>query len=222
MVLERPRQAWRRYQAPAAAGTLLLGAAVLVAYLVAGSRGVPVAEDAAPDATLADAQARSIRRADAQARPGASPIDAAALRARQATILSSPPGAVVRLDGVRLGVTPVTRRIPTRAGRLTIGLRGYHTWTRRVPPGVDALRISIHLKPMPGRLYITTKTADGAPIWADVLLDGRPVGRTPLTIRAAAGRHRLVIRRSGFSTFSKMIRVRPGRRTTEVIQLQSP
>ena len=71
-----------------------------------------------------------------------------------------------------------------------------------------------------GRLEVFTLHADRT-LWAEVLIDGKRVGRSPLMLRrVTAGPHRVKVRRSGFRTITKKVTVRPGRRIKLVIDLE--
>jgi len=66
----------------------------------------------------------------------------------------------------------------------------------------------------PGKLTVQSRAGRAGPyVWADVLLDGKPVGQTPLTLESvSAGAHRVEVRRAGYSADAQSIRVRPGGR----------
>jgi tRNA A-37 threonylcarbamoyl transferase component Bud32 len=64
-----------------------------------------------------------------------------------------------------------------------------------------------------GHLTVQSKSAvDGEYLWADVLVDGKKVGRTPLLgFPVAAGPHRVTLRRPGFAAVTKRVVVKAGR-----------
>ncbi|MDY0061381.1 MAG: PEGA domain-containing protein [Myxococcota bacterium] len=106
-------------------------------------------------------------------------------------VASRPPGAEVLIDGQTVGKTPLHRPQQT-AGRLRI--------TLRYPLHLEAskevelarggkLELSETLTPAYGTFEIVS-----VPPGADVLLDGRPVGQTPATLREVPlGQHRLAL-----------------------------
>ncbi|MCC6751253.1 MAG: protein kinase [Deltaproteobacteria bacterium] len=61
-------------------------------------------------------------------------------------------------------------------------------------------------------LLVQSKEAEGgAPLWADVYLDGRMVGQTALTLRGlAAGVHRVELRRAGYRSAARRVVLEPG------------
>jgi hypothetical protein len=73
-----------------------------------------------------------------------------------------------------------------------------------------------------GELVVQSRSAeDGHHLWADVYLDGRPVGQSTLTLKAVpAGQHRLEVRRSGYATPPQVVTIRPGERTRAAFVLR--
>ncbi|MCA9670839.1 MAG: PEGA domain-containing protein, partial [Myxococcales bacterium] len=73
-----------------------------------------------------------------------------------------------------------------------------------------------------GSLAIQSKSAAGTHLWANVLLDGKPVGRTPLTLeRVRVGRHLVVVRRAGYTPARAWVWVRPGQRSRARLRLSA-
>jgi len=71
-----------------------------------------------------------------------------------------------------------------------------------------------------GRLRVVT-IFDGQPQWANVRLDGKAVGKTPIIgLRVKAGKHRIKVSKTGFKRQSRRIRIQPGKTTTVVFKLQ--
>lgn len=68
---------------------------------------------------------------------------------------------------------------------------------------------------------VVQSVAGGAPMWADVFVDGRYRGRTPLVLRAlAAGKHRLRLVREGFALDERDVIVQAGRARRILIVLR--
>ena len=59
--------------------------------------------------------------------------------------------------------------------------------------------------PMQGAFQITTK-----PIGADVVVDGKSLGHTPIVADLMAGKHRIVVSKEGYATIEKQIEMRDG------------
>ena len=69
-----------------------------------------------------------------------------------------------------------------------------------------------------GRLTVQSKSEDGRYLWAEVYVDGRRIGRTPIMRRRLpAGPHRVELRRGGYRTVAREVTLRPGAR--EVMSL---
>jgi len=101
-------------------------------------------------------------------------------------IVSIPPGAHVAVDGKpQSGVTPIVLR-EVHAGatyRIVITHPGYRVWDRRevIPEGGRAVKVIASLKPV-----VVTLHVESTPAAAEVFLNGRSVGKTPLTLTELA------------------------------------
>ncbi|HVU53255.1 MAG TPA: PEGA domain-containing protein, partial [Polyangia bacterium] len=140
---------------------------------------------------------------------------AAAARA-ELTVESTPPGARVLLDGRDMGApTPTTlhveRPAPGQAHRLELRLPGYRAWEAKaveLRPGDHAI-YRAELEAPATRLVVTTD-----PPGAEVAVDGRTVGRTPLgnvTLAADGRAHALRLRRHGFLDVTEEIALADGK-----------
>ena len=64
-----------------------------------------------------------------------------------------------------------------------------------------------------GWLTVQSKSVDGRYLWAEVYLDGRRIGRTPVVgRRLSSGAHQVQLRRAGFRAASRRVVLRPGAR----------
>ena len=62
---------------------------------------------------------------------------------------------------------------------------------------------------------------DGRPMWANVYVNGTPRGQTPVVVRGLpTGRHRLELRRAGFRTAARTVRLSASRTTRVKLQLR--
>ncbi len=126
------------------------------------------------------------------------------------TIVSSPAGAAVRIDGRKAGVTPLAG-VELAAGvhRVVLSLARYRTLDQQVE--VEGLgrrqRFTFRLLPGWGELHLASR-----PAGARVLEGERKLGRTPLMVELMAGRHRLLVRKDGYSDGLLEIDVAAGER----------
>lgn len=120
-------------------------------------------------------------------------------------IKSTPPGAEVWIDGVKeKGVTPLTVTKLTADAHLLVVRKGksQHQAMVQVKPD-EFTTVTAALRQAGGRVSVIT-----SPPEAKVLLDGKEVGQTPTIIRGISfGSHVLEIRKSGFVTERKTVKV---------------
>ncbi len=133
-------------------------------------------------------------------------------------VLSSPPGAQVRIDRVLQGETPYEGRgfVP---GTHLVELRrdGYQVY--QVQAVVEANRrteVSTTLEPVPpvGRLSLSSE-----PSGARVYLDGAERGLTPLSLEATPGLHEVRVEADGYLAETVTAEVRAGAETPLALTL---
>jgi hypothetical protein len=122
-------------------------------------------------------------------------------------------GAVVRVDGVELGRTPLDKALRAATGThfVEVVKPGYEPAHREVQVKAQSVtRVRIVLdateKPM-AQVWIRSRLID-----AEVWLDGKRIGRTPLdqSIPVLAGRHAVEVKRRGYLTARKSVAVDQG------------
>ena len=122
------------------------------------------------------------------------------------SIDSVPTGATVLLDGNLIGTTPLAGT-PSAPGthRLEVTLDGYESYAEGIEFDTGANPMpTVTLREM-GQLDIDANRPN-----AQVSINGRRAGRTPLRISRTAGQYRVSVSVAGFSTFSQTVRVDPG------------
>lgn len=140
--------------------------------------------------------------------------------AGQLVLESTPPGAAVSLNGQPLGETPVIHeRLQAGTHQVTLSRPGYQSVSLRVTIQNDlTTRKRVTMTPerrkSPGELVIESK-----PSGADVYLDGRWLGKTPLHVPVAAGTHRLSLRHPGYEASARTVRVVSDLTTTQRLTL---
>lgn len=134
-----------------------------------------------------------------------------AVRPRVAVIEvgSVPAGAAVfvdRRDLAARGVTPLSIAAPAGRHHVFVVLDGYGLAESDVDAVVgQTARYAARLDALPSALSIDVA---GAP--AQVLVDGRPAGTTPVRLSVAAGIHDVRVRRVGSEELRERVELRPG------------
>jgi hypothetical protein len=156
-------------------------------------------------------------------------------------VRSTPAGARVFIDGKEAGVTPQTvRELPRGTHVVRVMRDGYTTEERRV--AITALRPaqsltvelsrqraavdrsgSLPLPSTPGTVgrFIGALVVDSRPSGAQVFLDGKQIGTTPLRVETVdAGSHALRIDLDGYRRWTSAVRVVAGERNRVTASLE--
>lgn len=128
-------------------------------------------------------------------------------------INSSPQGAQVFLNGRSVGNTPLTVRVVPGRQDVELRLAGYEPYRTsvNVNPG-QTVNINATLertRPSTGTLVVNS-----SPQGAQVYVDGRFVGNTPLSIFINPGRTDVEIRLDGYDTYRTSVVINPGQTVT--------
>ena len=121
------------------------------------------------------------------------------LRGRIATIVvrTNAPAARLLIRQKDEGIINQEKRLSTRAGSASIEVdaEGYETFRHDVELSAGAtLVVEANLTPKKRDALVVVRTMPSA----DVLFDGRALGRSPLQVRATPGEHELVARADGY------------------------
>ncbi|MEM9862042.1 MAG: serine/threonine-protein kinase [Myxococcota bacterium] len=122
-------------------------------------------------------------------------------------VVSDPPGATLDVNGTRIeGVTPITLPDARIGQRLRLEARqdGYQPWRREVVVEPGASRHIAVLEPIRHDVRIET-----TPPGAQVEIDGRPVGPSPVVLqdRTVGQTLRLRVRKSGYQSLQRDLEV---------------
>jgi hypothetical protein len=124
--------------------------------------------------------------------------------------VTSEKGARVIVAGIERGLAPLSLRLPVgRYMMRVVSEDGHRAYSSR-PPGVlvaarSPTNLLANLEPLFGKLRL-----ESTPAGAEITLDQRALGRTPIgPIAIAAGLHRVAARRSGFRAEWREILVAP-------------
>ncbi|HXU68610.1 MAG TPA: PEGA domain-containing protein [Polyangia bacterium] len=181
-----PLPAWlRRAPVPQLAAAVLVS---LVVMFVARARSVPhaataiaaAAHAAAPAPTTVATAPTAVATAPTAAapQPAARPVPARAPATVSLEIATRPPGAAVSLDGTPVGVAPLALEIAAGPHQVSLSKARYAPVASTVAaPG----KLDIALERPRGTLVV-----ESTPSAADVLVQGRRQGKTPLRLDVAA------------------------------------
>lgn len=149
--------------------------------------------------------------------PSPSPSRSPAVGVGDLYIATTPPGAEIVLDGKgrKERSDVLLKGIPAGDHNVVVskdylGAAG----TVTVVPGKVA-RLELSLEPKPGSLLVTTQ-----PFGAQIILDGREIGTSPVRTEVPAGRYRLEIRLRGYASVDRWMEVIPGRDNEVDVTLQ--
>ena len=126
------------------------------------------------------------------------------------TIVSTPPGATVKLDGRKLtGVTPYTEKgVPVGKHTLLVSAAGYLAVTR--PVDITSGAATTATFPLVAVSQGTVKVTSTPP-GADIFVDGAAANKkTPSEFTLAKGDHTFMVRMQGYDEAGDLIHVSPG------------
>ena len=133
-------------------------------------------------------------------------------------IMSMTAGATIYLDDKKLGIVPMEDPIevtPNEPHALRLQKRGFATFTDtfKLKAG-ESREVEADLVPSGGILKLTCNIRR-----AQVMLDGKPIGRTPFDGDVPPGKHKLEIIAPGKTPAARLIDVRAGKEITLDIKL---
>jgi len=166
------------------------------------------------------------------------PLPAGITRTGTLAVSSTPAGALVSLDGVEKGITPITiTGVSAGLHQLRVSRQGYEDYSTRVAiwPG-KTVTVPVTLKapsapttvptpvptPVPTSITRTgTLSVNSTPTVATVYLDGVELGITPITVTGVSGGfHQLRVARQGYEDYSTRVAIWPGKTTTVPVTLK--
>jgi formylglycine-generating enzyme required for sulfatase activity len=122
-------------------------------------------------------------------------------------VQTNPSGANVMLSNTFVGQSPTKLSLPANTPQLIqLSKAGYETESRTISLGSGASKnLSVKLKPKLGVIHLAVAPAD-----AEVLVNGKKMGRAKRQLRLIAIEHRLEIRKKGYQPYRTRITPRPG------------
>ncbi|HXE81377.1 MAG TPA: PEGA domain-containing protein [Vicinamibacterales bacterium] len=191
------------------------------AAVTQASTGVEPAPAAARERTRAAAAAANPARNEA----APAPIEGRLL------VRSTPAGAIVQIDGRLRGRTPLSvRDLALGSHTVLVSRPGYEPERRSIQLtrerasrtlDVELERAEVGPVRSASGAYTGTMVVESRPRDARVVLDGTPVGRTPLTLPSVrAGSHVVRIELDGYRTWTGAVRVVAGERNRVTASLE--
>jgi serine/threonine-protein kinase len=156
-------------------------------------------------------------------------------------LIRSTPPATAFLDGREAGQTPLTiSAVQPGVHRVRVAREGFVAEEQSVTitSGRPSQSVTFQLSPLRRAAAAAAKpaatpgpsstaraggalTVESRPSGANVLLDGRAIGKTPLTLGdVTAGPHQITIELSGFRSWTSAVRVLPGERNRVAASLE--
>jgi len=157
------------------------------------SQGVPPPPEPSPTPGPAPSPAAT----GLETPPAPPPAPATPLRANEprsgiVDIQSQPPGAQVTIDDTKDScITPCSMELASGRHVLHFKLTGHRAGVAVILVPQESKAFT-RLDPSTGTLLLLS-----TPDQADILVDGEPKGKTPLTLKLPIGRHRVIFRREG-------------------------
>ncbi len=117
-------------------------------------------------------------------------------------IPANPADALIKIDGTFQGKTPLTFEWAYPSCELVIEKDGWSTYAEKLAlePGRNVIEYSLESTQV--RLSVNSD-----PEGAQVFLDGKPSGRTPLETELAPGQHTIKLLKEGYRTLEESIRI---------------
>jgi|GEM_PF-1239956 hypothetical protein len=133
-------------------------------------------------------------------------------------VSSTPSGAQVLINGRLVGNTPLTLELLPGTYNLELRLSGYNPLrTSFTIQAGQVTQLNLPLVAIPPPTGVLA--VDSNPRGAEVLLDGRLVGATPLNLSLNPGTYTVELKRGGFSPFRTLVTIQAGRTTRLSINL---
>ena len=128
------------------------------------------------------------------------------------TVNSNPSGAEVYIDGKKVGTTPLRNyTIPEGIHEVAVRKAGYAERAYAISIKYGELKVlNVTLSPEIGKLTVKSN-----PSGAEVYVDGKKVGTTPLeNYTVTAGTHEITLIKDGYQNFTKTVTVKPGEKAS--------
>ncbi len=134
------------------------------------------------------------------------------------SVSSSPSGAIVYIDGVYKGVSPLTVTLAAGSHTIRMVMAGYNSWSGSTTVNTgQTTSVSATLDPTVTYGYLSVSSS---PSNADVYINGVYKGDTSFTIGLNPGTYQVVVKKSGYTSYSTTATVNTGTTTSVSANLQ--
>jgi hypothetical protein len=134
------------------------------------------------------------------------------------SISSSPSGAIVYIDGIYKGVSPLTVTLPAGPHSIRMVMSGYNAWSGSTTVNAgQTTSVSASLDPTVTYGYLSVSSS---PSNADVYINGVYKGDTSFTIGLNPGTYQVMVKKSGYTSYSTTATVNTGTTTSVSANLQ--
>ncbi|MEZ4294974.1 MAG: PEGA domain-containing protein [Polyangiaceae bacterium] len=172
------------------------------------SASAPISATAPDPASAASTASSTTSPTQAASAKDPPPVPTSTLpRECRANVRSYPDGATVLWNGEKIGATPLYESpVPCGPAKVTFEMRGFESGERSAGP-VIGKPAGVFMRLLPLRVPVDVTST---PAGAQILVDGRSMGRTPATITMIGGREStLVVRLPGYSLWKKKLNPEP-------------
>ncbi len=135
------------------------------------------------------------------------------------SISSVPTGALVLVDGVRVGATPVTLELPAGTHEVELSAEGHKPWRKRLvaEAGLPSEFNGIRLEPADGKLMLKS-----SPAGARVMVGKRYIGQTPLEVALEpAVPHVIQLSKAGYENAVRTVQIETAEEETLQVDLRA-
>ncbi len=114
------------------------------------------------------------------------------------SISSSPSGAIVYVDGIYKGTSPLPVTLPAGSHSIQMSMSGYNSWSGSTNVNVgQTTSVSASLTPSVTYDYLSVSSS---PSNADVYINGVYKGDTSFTIGLNPGTYQVMVKKSGYTS----------------------
>jgi serine/threonine protein kinase len=119
-------------------------------------------------------------------------------------VRSTPPGADVLVDGTSKGKTPLDMMLPPGEHTVQMSLAEHQKWENRIQLP-ETGELNVDLKPLVAeRALQLTSTPAGA----QVFVDGKPQGQTPVTLKMKSGAYMVKVHLPEYQDWTKRVEIK--------------